>query len=72
MQSFRIGDSVRILPRYAHLYPRDSGVIVAIRQDPIRQFNKYTVRFSDGSTAHLFEFQLGEVIGMNESPGFFR
>ena len=72
MQGFRIGDTVRILPRYAHLYPSDSGVIVAITEEEIRQFNKYTLRFSDGSTAHLFEFQLGEVAGKNASTGSFR
>ena len=61
MQRFKIGDSVLILPRYAHLYASDSGVIVAVIPDPFRpEFNEYTVEFPDGSTANLFEFQIRE------------
>ena len=47
-----------ILPRFAHLYPTDSGVIVTSKPDPRRYaFNAYTVRFTDGSTHNLFEFK---------------
>ena len=61
MQRFQIGDSVLILPLYAHLYASDSGVIVAVIPDPFRpEFNEYTVEFPDGSTANLFEFQIRE------------
>ncbi|PYS00409.1 MAG: hypothetical protein DMG15_03375 [Acidobacteria bacterium] len=61
MQRFKIGDAVLILPRYAHLYASDSGVIVAVIPDPFRPaFNEYTVEFSDGSKANLFEFQIRE------------
>lgn len=61
MERFNIGDPVLILRRFAHLYPGDSGVIVAIKPDPFRPaFNEYTVKFPDGSTANLLEFQLVE------------
>jgi hypothetical protein len=59
VERFDIGDPVVILPRFAHLYPINSGVIVAIKPDPFRPvFNEYTVKFPDDSTANLFEFQL--------------
>ena len=59
MQRFRRGDLIVILPRYAHLYPNHSGVIVAVKIDPFRdKFNEYTVQFPDGSTANIFEFQI--------------
>jgi len=59
VERFKIGDCVLILPRYAHLYASDSGVIVAGLPDPFRSaFNEYTVEFPDGSTANLFEFQI--------------
>jgi len=35
-QLLKIGDLVFILPRYAHLYGSDSGVIVAVIPDPFR------------------------------------
>ena len=58
-QLLKIGDLVFILPRYAHLYGSDSGVIVAVIPDPFRSaFNQYTVELPDGSTANLFEFQI--------------
>ena len=51
MERFNIGDPALILPRFAHLYPTDSGVIVTSKPDPRRYaFNEYTVRFPDGST----------------------
>jgi hypothetical protein len=62
VQRFKIGDSVLILPRYAHLYPSESGVVLAVIPDPFRPaFNEYTIEFPDGSTANLFEFQIREV-----------
>ena len=62
MERFKIGDPVLILPRYAHLYPSDSGMVVAVIPDPFRPaFNEYTVAFADGATTHLFEFQIREV-----------
>ena len=61
MPRFKMHDRILILPRYAHLYPDDSGVIVAVKIDSFRdKFNEYTVQFSDGSTANIFEFQLVE------------
>ena len=61
MQRFKMGDRILILSRYAHLYPDDSGLIVAVKLDSFRdKFNEYTIRFSDGSTANIFEFQLVE------------
>ena len=51
VERFNIGDPALILPRFAHLYPTDSGVIVTSKPDPRRYaFNEYTVRFPDGST----------------------
>ena len=62
MQRFNIGDPVTILPRFAHLYPSESGFIVAVKLDPFRPaFNEYTIKFPDSSIANLFEFQLVEV-----------
>jgi hypothetical protein len=60
---FKVGDPVLILTRYAHLYPSGSGVIVAVGSpDPFRsEFNEYTVKFPDGASAKLFEFQLVKV-----------
>ena len=59
MQCFQIGDRVLIIPRYAHLYPTNIGVIIGVDLDPRRGIlNEYVVRFTDGATASLFEFQL--------------
>jgi len=59
MQRFRIGDRVLIILRYAHLYPSNIGEIVDVDLDPRRGIlNEYVIRFADGSTASLFEFQL--------------
>jgi len=61
-ERFKVCDPVVILPRYARLYPSDSGVVVAVRLDSFRDmFNEYTVEFPDDSTAEIFEFQLLEV-----------
>src|SRR5437899_3205985 len=59
MQRFNIGDRILILSRFAHLYPSNAGEIVGVQIDPRRTIlNEYTVKFPDGSTANLFEFQL--------------
>jgi hypothetical protein len=59
MQRFSIGDRILILARFAHLYPSNSGEIVGVQVDPRRAIlNEYTVKFPDGSTGNLFEFQL--------------
>jgi len=61
VKRFNIGDPVFILPRFAHLYRSEAAVVVAIKSDPFRDaFNEYTVKFPDGSTANVFEFQLVE------------
>jgi hypothetical protein len=70
VQRFNIGDPVATEPRFAHLYPSDSGIIVAVQLDPFRlAFNEYTVKFPDGSTANLFEFQLIKA-GPKKKSGF--
>ena len=59
--TFKIGDRVRLHPKFAHLYAGDSGVIVGIVVDPMRSlFNEYLVQFSDHSKASLFQFQIRE------------
>jgi hypothetical protein len=59
MQRFKKGDRVLILPKFAHLYPASAAVVVGFRRDPFRtMFNDYTIQFSNGSTASLFEFQI--------------
>ena len=59
MQRFSIGDRILILSRFAHLYPSNSAEIVGVQIDPRRAIlNEYTVKFLDGSTANLFEFQI--------------
>jgi len=63
MERFKPGDAVFILPKFAHLYPRHSAVITAIKSDPFRpMFNEYALEFADGSSAMIFEFQLIEDI----------
>ena len=64
--NINVGDSVTILPRFSHLYPNDSGIVVAIKPDPYRHaLDEYTVKFPDDSTASLFEFQLVEVTSLD-------
>jgi hypothetical protein len=59
MERFEIGDRVVVLPRFAHLYPNDRGVVTEIKLDRFRSaFNEYKIEFPDGSTADLFEFQI--------------
>ena len=61
MQRFQVGDRVVSLPRFAHLFQSDSGVIIEVRLDPLRPlFKEYRLEFPDGLTANLFEFQLLE------------
>jgi hypothetical protein len=61
MQRFKKGDPVFILPRFAHLYPDSSGIVIATKDDPFRpMFNSYTLQFPDRSTGNLFEFQIIE------------
>jgi hypothetical protein len=63
MQRFKPSDAVFILPKYAHLYPGTSAVVVSLIPDPFRaMFNEYVVEFPDGSNAKLFEFQIIEDI----------
>jgi hypothetical protein len=59
MERFKPGDTVFIIPKFAHLYADHSGVISSARANPIRPvFNEYTVEFADHSSAKLFEFQI--------------
>jgi hypothetical protein len=61
MQRFKANDRVFILPKYAHLYPQNSGLVLGVVPDPFRpMFNEYKVEFADRSTADLFEFQVIE------------
>ena len=62
MQRFKVGDRVAVLPRFAHLHPKELGVVTEVQLDPFRSmFNEYRVEFADGSTVSLFEFQIEEV-----------
>jgi hypothetical protein len=66
MQRFKTGDRILIIPKFAHLYPDTSGVIISVIPDRFRPvFTEYTVLFADGSKGDLFEFQLFEDI-----PGY--
>src|SRR5262249_49977981 len=61
MQRFKVGDPVLVLPRFAHLFSTNTGVVTAVNADPFRpMFNEYTVKFDDGPIASVFEFQLIE------------
>src|SRR5438105_249391 len=61
MQRFKTGDDILILPRFAHLYPGNTGTVMSVKLDPIRpMFNEYSVKFHDGSNASVFEFQMIE------------
>jgi hypothetical protein len=61
MQRFKIGDRVVLLPRFAHLYPGNSAVVIEVKVDPFRPvFNEYEIQFHDGSIANVFEFQIRE------------
>jgi hypothetical protein len=61
MQRFKVGERILILPKFANLFPNKSGLVMGIRPDPLRpMFNEYSIKFPDGSTANLFEFQILE------------
>jgi hypothetical protein len=61
MERFNIGDAILILPKFAHLYPSRSGVIIDVKRDPFRAiFNELTIKLSDGSTTNLFEYEILE------------
>lgn len=59
MQRFKQNDPVFILPKFAQMYPSHSAVVVGVTPDPFRpMFDAYTVKFSNESTAKIFDFQL--------------
>jgi hypothetical protein len=62
MQPFKQNDPVFILPKFAHLYPGNSAVVIsASAADPIHSMlNEYTVAFPNHAVAKLFEFQIIE------------
>jgi len=61
MQRFKPDDRVLILPKFAHLYPGFRGIVRAVKVDSLRSvFNEYTVEFTYGEKANIFEFQLLE------------
>jgi hypothetical protein len=61
MQRFKSDDRVLILPKFVHLYPAMRGTVRAVKTDPMRSvFNEYTVEFTYGAKASIFEFQLLE------------
>jgi hypothetical protein len=63
MQRFKIGDRVDLLPRFAHLFPQGTGVILDVTPDDSRpMFNEYRIQFSDGSISVVFEFQMRETV----------
>jgi hypothetical protein len=56
---YRVGDRIRIRPRFAHLFPADVGLIRGVVTDSMRSlFNEYVVEFTDHSSASLFQFQI--------------
>src|SRR3989442_10965313 len=59
LQRFKPSDAVFILPKYSHLYPGNSAVVISVIADPFRpMFNAYAVEFPDRSTDNLLEFQI--------------
>src|SRR5262245_52775861 len=61
MQRFKPGSAVLILPRYARLFSSITGTVVDVKVDMfLSMFNEYTVKFEDGTTASVFEFELIE------------
>jgi hypothetical protein len=61
MQRFKPSDPVFIIPKFAHLYPDHSALVVEAKENPFRpMFNQYTLQFADRSTAKLLEFQIIE------------
>jgi len=58
---FKVGDAVLVLPRFAHLFSKSTGVVAAVKSDPFRpMFNEYTLNLDDETIANVFEFQLIE------------
>src|SRR6476660_9712931 len=56
MQRFNIGDPVLVLPRFAHLFPTNTGVVTSVSADPFRpMFNEYALKLDDGTPASVFE-----------------
>jgi hypothetical protein len=61
MQRFKIGDPVLVLPRFAHLFSINTGLVTGVNADRFRpMFNEYSVKLDDGTNASVFEFQLIE------------
>jgi len=61
MGRFKVGDPVLVLPRFAHLFSINTGVVTGVNADPFRpMFNEYAVKLDDGENASVFEFQLIE------------
>src|SRR5437773_2832588 len=61
MQRFKPSDPVFIIPKFAHLYPDHSALVIDAKENPFRpMFNQYTLEFADRSTAKLLEFQIIE------------
>ena len=61
MQRFEQNSAVFILPKFAKLYPGQSAIVADVTPDPYRSmFDAYTVRFADGSTSRVFDFQMIE------------
>ncbi len=59
MQRYKPGDPVLILPKFAHLYPSSTAVIVSARVNKFRPtLNEYTIEFTDQSAATVLEFQI--------------
>jgi len=59
LQRFKPSDAVFILPKYSHLYPGNSAVVIGVQTDPFRpMFNAYAVEFPDRSTDNVLEFQI--------------
>jgi hypothetical protein len=68
MSGFKPNDAVFILPKYAHLYPASSGVVISVSADRLRSvFNEYMLQFPDGSRASVLEFQLIEALADYET-----
>ena len=58
-ETLKIGDRVRLHPRFTSLFPDELGVIIAVTLDPKRPlFNEYAVEFPDHSVASVFQFQV--------------
>jgi len=60
---FNTGDAVLILQRFAHLYPNDFGVIVAVKIDPYRSaFNEYVVKCPTVKSQSFLNFSLSKKV----------